>query len=542
MERFDAIVVGQGLAGTTLTWRLRELGCRVLGLDRDEPATASRVAAGLVTPITGRRLALSWRIDELMPVARSFYRSIEAITGERFFHEQPALRLLASAAEREEYDRRSVHHFPGHVGPIDPPLDPTLWEQPWGGFAMTPAARLDVLTYLRSSARIFEAEGCRRSVDLDLDLDLVEYGNDGVVIPRLGVTARWLILCQGYLPVLPAGLEMLRFIPARGDILRIRCSGLTESRVIHRGLWISPTGTREEYRVGATYDHAVRAAIPDPAGRAELERLLSQVLRQPFEVIAHEAGVRPILDDGRPVLGRLPSNGSVAVLNGLGSKGTLWAPFFAEQLARHLVHGSPIEDEVNITRFLPVVRGRLTEQAQGWIREILQPGELAIDGTAGNGHDTLFLARQVGPTGTVLACDLQPAALSRTAERLREAEIDHVDLIAGDHAELGTWLVGRGPVAAAMFNLGYLPGGDKSITTSPAGTLRALHAVAEALRPGGGLSVIAYPGHRGGAEETTSVRQFFRTLAERGWLTEETPGRADHPTSPIWFRALRPST
>src|SRR5436190_1596500 len=107
MERLDFVIVGQGLAGTTLAWQLRRRGQRVLVIDHEGGGSASRIAAGLVTPVTGKRLAKSWRWDELFPAAVTFYRSLEAEIGGAFFHQRPAVRLFADEAERDEFERRA---------------------------------------------------------------------------------------------------------------------------------------------------------------------------------------------------------------------------------------------------------------------------------------------------------------------------------------------------------------------------------------------------------------------------------------------------
>jgi glycine oxidase len=101
MARTDGVIVGQGLAGTVLAWQLRFRGVRVLVLDDPKPMTASRIAAGLVTPITGQRLVPSWRFSEFWPVAVEFYRRVERETGVMFFREVPMVRLFKSEAERE---------------------------------------------------------------------------------------------------------------------------------------------------------------------------------------------------------------------------------------------------------------------------------------------------------------------------------------------------------------------------------------------------------------------------------------------------------
>src|SRR5688572_12496052 len=139
---------------------------------------------------------------------------------------------------------------------------------------------------------------------------------------------------------------------------------------------------------------------------------------------------------------------------------------------------------------------QLTELARAAVRSALGPGETAIDATAGNGHDTLFLAESVGPGGRVFAFDVQPTALERTAERLAAAGVRNVALLCRDHAGLADVLPGdcRGRVGAVMFNLGYLPGGDKAVATRPGSSVPAIAAALGLLRPGGVLTAVAYAG------------------------------------------------
>ena len=148
---------------------------------------------------------------------------------------------------------------------------------------------------------------------------------------------------------------------------------------------------------------------------------------------------------------------------------------------------------------------RPTQRAHREVAAVLREGDLAIDATAGNGHDTLFLAQQVGESGRVVAFDLQEDAIRATRERLESAGVaERVSLVHGSHALLGGQ-VGKGEAAVAMFNLGYLPGGDHGVITQKEETLKALGQALEVLREGGLLSVICYPGHPGGFEESQAV-------------------------------------
>ncbi len=147
---------------------------------------------------------------------------------------------------------------------------------------------------------------------------------------------------------------------------------------------------------------------------------------------------------------------------------------------------------------------RPTAQAHEEVAAVLRPGDVAVDATAGNGHDTCFLAGRVGPAGRVVAFDIQPEALAATRQRLGEAGLaDRVELFEESHAAMAR-RVAPG-VGAVMFNLGYLPGGDHGLITRTQETLAALESAAGLLRSGGVLTVVCYPGHSGGDEEAAAV-------------------------------------
>ena len=143
----------------------------------------------------------------------------------------------------------------------------------------------------------------------------------------------------------------------------------------------------------------------------------------------------------------------------------------------------------------------LTRLAHELLRAQLCPGDIAIDATAGNGHDTLFLAQAVGPCGRVHGFDIQPAAILATRARLAAAgAAAPAELHLAGHEQMARLLPALcGKVAAVTFNLGYLPGADHATTTGTNSTLEALEQALTLLRSGGALSVLAYRGHPGGA-------------------------------------------
>jgi predicted methyltransferase len=162
---------------------------------------------------------------------------------------------------------------------------------------------------------------------------------------------------------------------------------------------------------------------------------------------------------------------------------------------------------------------RLTEKVHHILKNHLKEGDQAIDATAGNGYDTLFLAEQVGASGKIIAIDIQDCAIQSTREKLESAGlIDRVRLVTDNHAIALRKLIvdDHQNVAAITFNLGYLPGSDKSIQTRAESTEEALAASIQLLAPGGYLCVTAYRGHSGGAVEAETVEAFMRKSQKEG--------------------------
>ena len=151
--------------------------------------------------------------------------------------------------------------------------------------------------------------------------------------------------------------------------------------------------------------------------------------------------------------------------------------------------------------------------ARQLIKGRLKNGGRALDGTAGNGRDTLFLAQLAGGSGKVWAFDIQSQALSNTAGLLRENGVEgQVELIAASHADLADYV--REPLDAAMFNFGYLPGGDKTVTTKADSSVRAMQAAAALLAEGGLLTAVVYSGHPAGRAEAAASEQWAAALPQ----------------------------
>ena len=184
------LIVGQGLAGTALAWRLWERGVPFVVVDRDEAVTCSKIAAGLVTPITGMRLNLNWRFESQRDEAVAFYQGVEQRVGERVYFPLKQVRLFRDEAARDLFRRRmedpelarQVVRVDWGDGAADRLLDERQFCVRHGGFEQSGGGYLDAEVYLRASRRFFEARGCWREGEVRVEavVDEGEVGGRGV--------------------------------------------------------------------------------------------------------------------------------------------------------------------------------------------------------------------------------------------------------------------------------------------------------------------------------------------------------------------------
>lgn len=320
-------IVGQGLAGTCLAWVLWERGEAFTLVDREDGGS-SRVAAGLINPVTGKNFEPSKGIATFLPEAVGFYQKIEARLGIRFWHPMPVLRLASTPNEwRKILTKRELPAVAPWVGNPVPPSESDGWE---GAIELIGGGRLDTRTFLDRSREFFHSRGLYQTMRIE----------PGPASPRT-------LWCEG-----ARGLMTERYGPhrcAKGEILTLTASAWDEGRIrIGAGGWLIPIG-QGTFKAGATYEWDQLDETPTAAGLDRVSQIASRLGGPDFTVIAHEAGVRPILRRSEPLIGPIPQGGWL--FNGLGSKGSLYAPGIASRLADWLIDGIEPEAELDFRKF-----------------------------------------------------------------------------------------------------------------------------------------------------------------------------------------------
>ncbi len=342
------LIVGQGLAGTLVSHFLILAGQQVTLLDAHHANSASIAAAGLINPITGRRFVKSWRVDELIPFAQHTYQALEHELQQRFFYPRGILRALSSVREENDWLARSVD--PGYEQYIKESIDlgtyQSFTQAAFGYGEVRESAQLAVPVFLKAYQKAALARGILRQETFDY-VDL-QPQTTGVIYQ--GQFFDQVIFCEGYAAV---NNPFFNYLPFRGDkgealIVRIPNAGFT--KIMKNNIFIAPLGD-DRYWVGATYEPHFENQQPSEKARIYLESKLQELLTIPYEIVDQWAAVRPTVKDRRPFLGVHPELPALAIFNGLGTKGSSLAPFWAHHLVQVLQKKLNLDPEVNIERF-----------------------------------------------------------------------------------------------------------------------------------------------------------------------------------------------
>ncbi|MGI4874986.1 MAG: NAD(P)/FAD-dependent oxidoreductase [Janthinobacterium lividum] len=352
---YDYLLIGHGIAGAMLAHELRRRGHRVLVYDEPRPDAASRVAAGLMNPVAGKRFALTWQAAETLPYAVAHYRALGQELGEEFMQEAPILKVFGSGQEQQQMlARAEAWPWGEFVEKIEPmPIERPGLLAPHGGVWLRGGGHLRVAALLAALARQGRAEGWLREETFDWQ-HLVSEAT-GVSYGPGGMRARQVVCCQGAQALDCPYFAGLPLTPNQGAVLDVAVPGLSAAQVLNRGAYVVPVG-KGQFRVGATYRWPPFAPEPGPVDRHELTARLAALTPLPYQVLGEQRGVRPAVRDRRPLLGRHPALPWVSLFGGFGSKGVSLAPRLAALLADHLDHGTALWPEADLKRYYAALR------------------------------------------------------------------------------------------------------------------------------------------------------------------------------------------
>jgi glycine/D-amino acid oxidase-like deaminating enzyme len=354
-EKTEVLIVGQGICGTFLSLELERAGISYLVIDERRPFSASRAAAGLINPVTGRRIVTTWMINELLPFAVEAYGRLEEVLGQSFLQAASVTDFFPTAQMRLAFLQRLKEGGAYLRLPEDEHAWDKIFYSELGYGVIDACFVVDVPGLLDAVRARMLASGRLREERFEVGELVV-----GEKVRWRDIEAERVIFCDGVESFSNPYFSRLPFAPNKGEVLILEIDGLAEAAqagggtVFKKGLSIVPW-KEGLYWVGSSYAWSFEHGEPTEGFLVRTEAALREWLKLPFRTVEHLAAVRPATLERRPFVGFHPQYPAVGILNGMGTKGCSLAPYFARQLARLIAAGEPILPEADVRRFEKVL-------------------------------------------------------------------------------------------------------------------------------------------------------------------------------------------
>ena len=347
----DFLIVGQGLCGTWLSWFLTKEHKRFIVIDKNETITPSKVSAGIINPVTGRRLVKVWMAEEILPFAWSAYNDIGNFLGITAISQRNIVDFFPNTHQRQVFMERIeeggqyLHSYP-EQNQFNSFFH---YELGCGEIRHSYIAHLEILLpawrqKLKAKEQLLEENFEFES--LHITEDSIRYKN---------IQAEKIIFCDGLNSFENPFFKQLPFAPNKGESLIIEVADLPREHIYKKGFILAPLHGVGTFWVGSNYQWNFSNSDPTQEFYEQTERHLKAWLKLPFKILDHKAALRPATLERRPFVGLHPHQKSVGILNGMGTKGCSLSPFFASQFVQNLVYHVGIDPLANINRFQKIL-------------------------------------------------------------------------------------------------------------------------------------------------------------------------------------------
>lgn len=347
--QIDYLVIGQGICGTFLSYELLKTGKKVLVIDEAQPFSSTKVASGVINPVTGRQVVTTWMAEELMPFTLNAYTAISNEIQQPIIQSSPIQAFPPSEQMREAYEQKMT----GTPAFIQPIAEATIEEYNnyfhffHGAVAIQPAWLIDLHSLLKG----WRHRLTQQNALLEESFDATQLQIEANSISYKHIQAEKIFFCNGVNTFQYSLWQNLPYSFNKGEALIADIPALPANRIYKFGISTLVPWYDGLWWVGSTYDNRFEDALPTDLFRQKKTAELASVLKCNFTIVDHIASIRPATVERRPFVGLHPAHPSVGILNGMGTKGCSLAPYFAQQLAQHVVNNSAIAPAANVNRF-----------------------------------------------------------------------------------------------------------------------------------------------------------------------------------------------
>lgn len=329
----DVVIAGQGLAGSLLAWELLRYGIEFRVFDPGDGRSASKAAGGLYYPLAARKLKEVELSAQQLPLMYNTFREIEKIIGKQFLFERPSLKLIRDD-ELEKWAKAQQNDLAHLISDIISGIQLKGVVPGYHGVVISASGFVDVPGFISATRDWLVHHGLLVSEKVSGD-NIQDSGKHLII--NGSHQAGKLVFCEGPAaavnPLLASGTIRMN----KGELIEIEAPGLQEDYILRKEIFVLPTGNCR-FRAGATYSHEFHDYEPTEAGLRELTSKLDQIIDTPYKITGHWAGLRPTTRNRLPVYGPLPGNSRVFLLNGLGSRGVIQGPWYANKMVKYLTN------------------------------------------------------------------------------------------------------------------------------------------------------------------------------------------------------------
>jgi glycine/D-amino acid oxidase-like deaminating enzyme len=342
----DFLIVGQGLCGTWLSYYLQQAGQSFLVIDWPNANSPSRVAAGIVNPVTGRRMVKTWMIDELLPFVWNQYQEIGKHLNIACIAQKKIIDFFPSPQMKLAFDDRYQTDATYLSRPDNPHQWQAFFNYAFGAGEIQPC----YLVHLQTLLPAYRAQLKQENQLLEDIFDMAQFSVSNGRVQYKDITAANIIFCDGTASNQYPYFNYLPTAPNKGEMLLVKVPELPPDGIYKKGMTLVPIKD-DVYWMGSSYEWSFDNDQPTEAFRKKAAAILKEWLKVPFTILDHMAAIRPATLERRPFVGFHPLHPSIGILNGMGTKGCSLAPFFTQQLVNHRLYGHPLHPEADILRF-----------------------------------------------------------------------------------------------------------------------------------------------------------------------------------------------
>ncbi len=346
------LIIGQGLSGTWLSYYLQKANQSFFVIDQNDSNAASRLNAGIINPVSGRRHAAVWMVDSIIPFAVQAYEELGASLGSRLIVQKDIIDFFPTEQMQHSFEKR--------VGEKAPFVSFDANHQDFSSY----------FQYTHGFGRISPVYAVRTKHLLDawrqqlLEKNILsdeEFIPDALQVEPSGIRykniqAKKIIFCNGHSCSGNPFFSKLPFAPNKGEALIVSIPGLPDGLTFKKSVAIVPLAEKDLWWTGSTYEWNYTNDQPTAGFLAKTTAALQDWLKIPFHIEKHISGIRPATLERRPFVGVHPQVPQIAILNGLGTKGCSLAPYFANQLVEFLMEHKNISPEADVRRFQKILR------------------------------------------------------------------------------------------------------------------------------------------------------------------------------------------